>query len=79
MTQTHDRNVGECTAAKFFKVGTRDWRFSNKASAQFRSVEGPLHISVDDHEPADHVIEMVGRIAGAVIERKTKQKARSLF
>ena len=79
MTQTHDSNVEECTAAKFFKIGTRDWRFSNKASAQFRSVEGPLHISVDGHEPADLILEMAGRIAGAIIERKTKEKARLLF
>ena len=79
MTQTHDSTIGECTAAKFFKIGTRDWRFSNKASAQFRSVEGPLRLSADDHEPADHVLEVVARIAGAVIERKTKEKLRLPF
>ena len=79
MAQTHDRNVKECPAAQFFRIGTRDWRFTNKASAQFMSVEGPLSIAVDDHEPSDHVIEMVGRIAATVIEKKTKQKARALF
>ena len=62
--------------ARFFKIGTRDWRFSNKASVRFRSVKGPLHISVDGHEPADFITEMVTRVAGGVMERKAKEAAK---
>ncbi|KAL8668445.1 MAG: hypothetical protein Q9168_006925 [Polycauliona sp. 1 TL-2023] len=77
--QTHDPNVEECPGAQFFKVGTRDWRFSNKASVQFRSVEGPLHISVDDHEPGDLILEMLVRVATDIIQRKTKEGVRALI
>ena len=79
MRQVHDTQTEECMAAKFFKIGTRDWRFSNAASAKFRSVTGPLHISVDDHEPADFIVEMVTRIAGGVMEKKAKQAVKFLL
>ncbi|RKF71188.1 Fatty acyl-CoA reductase 2 [Golovinomyces cichoracearum] len=41
-----DRSVEQCPLAAFYKVASRDWRFSNKSSAKFRGVEGPLSISV---------------------------------
>jgi alcohol-forming fatty acyl-CoA reductase len=42
-----DRSVQQCFWADFYKVITRDWRFSNRASEKFRDVRGPLGISTD--------------------------------
>jgi len=40
-----DRSIEQCPLAAFYKVASRDWRFSNKSSARFRGIEGPLSIS----------------------------------
>ena len=42
-----DKNIPQCFWAEFYKVITRDWRFSNKESERFRDVSGPLSISLD--------------------------------
>ena len=74
--QVQDVNAEECWVAKLLKVATRDWRISNKASAPFKSVEGPLSIKTDDHDIMSHIGEMLTRIAISVKNRKEEEKRR---
>ncbi len=74
--QVQDASVEECLAAKFFKIGTRDWRFSNRASAPFRSIGGPLSIAVGDHDPIDQIGKIVSRILLSWKKMKEKEQAR---
>lgn len=71
-----DRNIPQCPLATFYKVTTRDWRFSNKLSAHLRQVEGPLSISVKGHDLFEFDSQRVNKL-NAVIDsyrRKTMAK-----
>ncbi len=72
--QVQDASVEECLAAKFFKIGTRDWRFSNRASAPLRSIGGPLSIAVGDHDPIDQIGNIISRVLLSWKKRKERNK-----
>ena len=74
--QVQDASVKECLAAKFFKIVTRDWRFSNRASAPFRSIGGPLSIAVGDHDPIDQIGVIITRVVLSSKKRKEREQAR---
>jgi len=42
-----DKSIPQCHWADFYKVLTRDWKFSTESSAKFRGVKGPLSISLE--------------------------------
>lgn len=74
--QVQDINAEECLAAKFFKIGTRNWRFRNVGSAPFKSIGGPLGIATNGHDFTDYLGEVVTRVAKSTRNRKEKEKAR---
>ncbi|CCU83054.1 unnamed protein product [Blumeria hordei] len=71
-----DRSIPQCPLADFYKVASRDWRFSNKNSAKFRSIEGPLSISVYGHDLYDFDMLRVLKLNSAIEAYRRKIKAR---
>lgn len=53
-SERRDRSVPQCYWADFYKVLTRDWKFSNKSSERFRNVQGPLSICIEEAELRDY-------------------------
>ena len=56
-----DRSLRQCSLAQFYKIGTRDRRFSNKSSERLRNIEGPLGISVKNFGFEDFDGKRLGR------------------
>lgn len=69
-----DKSVPECFWADFYKVITRDWKFSNLASEKFRDVRGPLSISLEglDLEGYDRGRRAKVRAEVAASRRRTR-------
>ncbi|KAI0997067.1 hypothetical protein K3495_g11120 [Podosphaera aphanis] len=70
-----DRSVPQCPLASFYKVASRDWRFSNKNSAKFRNVEGPLSISVKGHDLYDFDSQRIVKLNAAIEAYRRRPKS----
>jgi fatty acyl-CoA reductase len=57
-----DGRVKEGRYAQFWKLGSRDWRFSNAKSMALRECGGPLSIDLGDHDVAEFMRTRVRRI-----------------
>lgn len=71
-----DRSIEECPLARFYKVASRDWRFSNKLSAKFRSVEGPLSISVKGHDLFEFDSHRIQKLNNVINSFRQKSQAK---
>lgn len=71
-----DRSIPQCPLASFYKVANRDWRFSNKRSARFRNVEGPLSISVRGHDLFEFDSQRINKLNGVIDSYRRKLKSK---
>ncbi|KAG8529626.1 uncharacterized protein KY384_005106 [Bacidia gigantensis] len=74
IARVQDPNQEECRAARFFKIATRDWRFSNKASTHLKSNEGPLSIKNDNHDIIEQLVPTMTRVT--ILVKRAKRIAR---
>jgi hypothetical protein len=59
-----DRSLRQCSLAQFYKIGTRESRFSNKSSGRLRNIEGPLGISVKNFDLEAFDRKRFGKVFG---------------